>query len=132
VGYAPSRVSKREIDLPRAGTEWVVDASGCDAASLRDRVLITALLDTLVREMDLRPVAPPLVHAFAGEGGITAMILLAESHLTVHTFPEHGTLALNLYCCKKRARYPFEERLRARLSARDVTVRELVRCGDER
>jgi S-adenosylmethionine decarboxylase len=30
------------------------------------------------------------------------MLLLEESHLTVHTFPEHGTLCLNLFCCRPR------------------------------
>lgn len=55
------------------------------------------------------------------------MVLLAESHLTVHTFPEHGTLCLNLFCCRPRARWNFEEGLRTFLAASAVEVRFLER-----
>ena len=55
------------------------------------------------------------------------MLLLAESHLTVHTFPESRSAALNLYCCRARPAWPFEERLREHLRAERVQVRELSR-----
>ena len=38
----------------------------------------------------------------AAPGGITGVALLAESHFAVHTFPEHGALTLNLFCCRPR------------------------------
>lgn len=37
-------------------------------------------------------------HPFEG-GGITGVLLLAESHITVHTWPEHGYAALDLFMC---------------------------------
>lgn len=37
-------------------------------------------------------------HPFAG-GGITGVLLLAESHITVHTWPEHEYTALDLFMC---------------------------------
>jgi S-adenosylmethionine/arginine decarboxylase-like enzyme len=30
----------------------------------------------------------------------TGLVLFAESHLAVHSFPEHGSLTLNLFCCR--------------------------------
>ncbi|MBP9089140.1 MAG: S-adenosylmethionine decarboxylase, partial [Kofleriaceae bacterium] len=42
-------------------------------------------------------------HQFPDPPGITAMVLLAESHLTIHTFPEAGVATLNLYCCAPTA-----------------------------
>ena len=77
----------------------------------------------------LAAVLPPLVHVFPGEGGITAMVLLAESHLTLHTFPEHGTLTANLYCCTERAAWPWEERVAEMFGAARVDVRTLARGG---
>jgi S-adenosylmethionine decarboxylase len=55
------------------------------------------------------------------------MVLLAESHLTVHTFPEHGSLCLNLFCCRPRPEWGFDAELRARFGADEVTVRSVDR-----
>jgi S-adenosylmethionine/arginine decarboxylase-like enzyme len=54
------------------------------------------------------------------------MYLLAESHLTIHTFPESGIATLNLYCCTPRSALDWHTLL-APLGAARVTVRELVR-----
>ena len=80
------------------------------------------LLDAMVRELALRPVGAGQWHVFPPPGGITGMLLLAESHLTVHTFPEHRSLCLNLFCCTPRATWPFAERLAevVRRRARDA------------
>jgi len=37
-------------------------------------------------------------HLFPG-GGLTAVWLLSESHLSIHTWPEHGFIALDIYTC---------------------------------
>lgn len=38
-------------------------------------------------------------HRFPGPGGITGVVLLAESHLAVHTWPEQGAVTLDVYVC---------------------------------
>ena len=40
-----------------------------------------------------------LFHRFAGPGGVTGVVLLAESHLAVHTWPEARAVTLDLYVC---------------------------------
>ncbi len=115
--------------IPPVGNEWVVDARGCTPAALRDRALIEGFVARVLREVSLNAVLPPLVHVFPGEGGITAMVLLAESHLTLHTFPEYGTLTANLYCCTERAPWLWEERLVEIFGATRVDVRTLARGG---
>lgn len=110
------------------GDEWIVEAFGCDAARLADRATLSALLDRMVRELALRPIGAGQWHVFPPPAGITGMLLLAESHLTVHTFPEHGSLCLNLFCCTPRATWPFAERLTELLGAERVTVRHLERA----
>ncbi len=79
----------------QGGVEWLVDGHGCAPDRLRDRARIVVLLDRIVAAMELHVVSTA-VHVFPGAGGITAMYLLAESHLTIHTFPEAGTATLNL------------------------------------
>ncbi len=109
------------------GEEWVVDASGCDPSSLASGEKLEALFNAMIDGLALNPVMPAAWHQFPGPGGWTGYVLLAESHLAVHTFPEHGTLCLNLFCCRPRAAWAYEGELAARFGARSVTVRRVER-----
>lgn len=109
------------------GCEWVVEARDCSPDALRDLGVLKALFARLVGELDLTEVRPSVWHVFPGEGGITGMSLLSESHLTCHTFPEHGTLCLNLFCCRPRPDWDFEAGLGEAVGARHVEVRKLAR-----
>ena len=110
-----------------SGTEWIVDAHGCDPESLRSTAALQSLFERVVREVGLSAVGDPTWRVFPGEGGITGLQLLAESHLACHTFPETGFAAFNLYCCRPRAAWPWEDRLREALGAADVQVTTLAR-----
>jgi S-adenosylmethionine decarboxylase len=109
------------------GTEWLVEAGGCDPTRLRDRAALAALFDEIVSDLALRVVGTPAWHVFPGAGGVTGVYLLAESHLTIHTFPEFGTICLNLFCCRPRAAWDFDRGLDRHLGATDVTVRRVER-----
>lgn len=109
------------------GCEWVVDAHGCDPARLADLPTLSGLFSAIIGELCLTPVGDPVWHVFPSPGGITGLVPLAESHLTVHTFPEHGSLCLNLFCCRPRAEWPWSERLAEFLGAHRVDVQRLDR-----
>jgi S-adenosylmethionine decarboxylase len=107
--------------------EWVIEAFGCTTQSLRDTAVLQDLFHRVIREMKLRPVGETQWHQFPGTGGITGLCLLAESHLACHTFPEHGSLCLNLFCCVPRAEWDFESVLKQLFDAGSVSVRRLQR-----
>jgi S-adenosylmethionine decarboxylase len=109
------------------GIEWVVEAFGCSSQALGNSGVLENLFRRMIQEMNLRPVGRTQWHQFPGTGGITGLCLLAESHLACHTFPEHGSLCLNLFCCVPRAEWDFESALRDLFSATSVSVRRFER-----
>jgi S-adenosylmethionine decarboxylase len=111
------------------GTEWLVEASGCDASRLRDAGALRSVFARAVNELGLRVVGEAHWHKFPGEGGVTGLAMLTESHLACHTYPEFGVATFNLYCCRERATWPWEERLREMLGAGGVRVRCLARTA---
>jgi S-adenosylmethionine decarboxylase len=74
----------------------------CEAAWLIDELRLGAACVNAVEAAGLQAVAQ-LFHRFPdspqGPGGITATVLLAESHLCVHTWPESSSVTLDVYVC---------------------------------
>lgn len=115
-----------------SGHEWIVEAYGCHPGRLADPAVLQALFARIIAELSLNPVGTPLWHQFPAPspdvaGGMTGMVMLSESHLTIHTFPEHGSACLNLFCCTPRAEWLWAERLGELLGATDVRVRHVAR-----
>lgn len=108
------------------GTEWLIEAIDCDAAALRDEAVVREILDRVVKDLALRSVGS-VWHKFPGEGGVTGLIALTESHLACHTYPESRTATFNLYCCRARPRWDWERQLKAKLAAAVVTVTQIER-----
>jgi S-adenosylmethionine decarboxylase len=112
------------------GTEWLVEAIGCSPAALRDEALVRSALDSVIRDLGLKTIGS-VWHKFPGEAGVTGLIALTESHLACHTYPEHGTATFNLYCCRTRPEWDWDENLRSLLGAQAVTVKKIDRGRSE-
>lgn len=109
------------------GLEWLVDAYGCSPEALRDPAALGRVFSRAVEELGLHPLGAPRFHAFPEPGGVTGLLMLSESHLTCHTFPERAFAAFNLYCCRPRPSWPWAARLAEILGARRVNVRRVER-----
>jgi S-adenosylmethionine decarboxylase len=74
----------------------------CDAAWLTDAERLGQWCVQAVEAAGLRPVGR-LFHTFPaserGPGGVTATVLLAESHVCLHTWPEKKAVSCDVYVC---------------------------------
>jgi S-adenosylmethionine decarboxylase len=78
------------------GTHLLADLHGC--RHLDDPVVIEAAMRAAVCAagatlIDIR------LHHFGGHQGVTGVALLAESHLSIHSWPEHGLAAIDIFLC---------------------------------
>ncbi len=109
------------------GSEWLVDAGGCRSDALASVETLQSLFDRVITELELHPLHEPRFHVFPEPGGITGFVMLSESHLACHTYPEHGVITINLYCCRPRPQWQWRERLSDILGATEVVVRQYDR-----
>lgn len=108
------------------GTEWLIEATGCDAEKLRDESALRSIFDAVINDLGLKAI-DTIWHKFPGEGGVTGLVALTESHLACHTYPEHGTATFNLYCCRTRPEWDWSAKLSDALKATVVNVTKIER-----
>ena len=109
------------------GTEWLIEAAGCNDARLRKVEILREVFARLINDLDLKTIGEGIWHKFGGEGGVTGLVMLTESHLACHTYPEHCAATFNLYCCRERPEWNWEENLRELLGAKNVNVKKIER-----
>ncbi len=91
--------------MPRMpGLHLTADLAGCDAArpAMTEPEALRVLCRQLVQASGLTSVGE-LFHRFPPPGGVTGVVLLAESHLAVHTWPEREAATLDVFVCNASA-----------------------------
>ena len=108
------------------GRHLILDLYGCDSGILDDYEELQRLLEASL------VMANATIRRIIGEKfkpqGVTLLALLAESHASVHTWPEIGYCAIDLYTCgDKTQTHRAAEFLKKKLKAKTTEQKELVR-----
>ena len=86
------------------GMHLLVDACGGTPKQLKDADIWYDVLDELTNILSMRKMMDPYIIRFKDEkgkpAGVTGFVVIAESHLSVHTYPETGYFAMDLFSCK--------------------------------
>lgn len=80
------------------GYHFILDLEGCEAGILNDKARLLALCEDLARLAGARVVQKG-AHQFHPRG-VTAYVIIAESHISIHTWPESGKAFLDIFTCK--------------------------------
>lgn len=111
------------------GTEWLIEAAGCSEEKLRDEAQLRTVFADIINDLGLKTI-DSIWHKFDGEGGVTGLVALTESHLACHTYPENRAATFNLYCCRTRPEWDWEANLKAALNAETVRITRIERGED--
>jgi len=79
------------------GTHVLVEMFGCDPATLKDKEFVGKVLIRSAEEANAHIVAT-YFHQFQPYG-VSGAVIIEESHFTIHTWPEHGFAAVDLFYC---------------------------------
>jgi S-adenosylmethionine decarboxylase len=109
------------------GTEWLIEAENCDAEKLRSIAVLREVFMRVVSDLNLKTLGAGIWHQFPGEKGVTGLVALTESHLACHTYPEYRFATFNLYCCRTRPEWNWQEILSEMLDAKTVNVQKIER-----
>lgn len=81
-----------------------IDGFGGNPAELANEALVRDLLDRYPGEIGMTKISEPHVFEYHGEKaddwGVSGFVLIAESHIAIHTFPEHGQVWVDIFSCK--------------------------------
>lgn len=79
----------------------LIDLWGCDKKVLGDEARIVSLLYDWVEAMGMTTLGKPVSHSVKGKNpGVTAIQVITESHLSIHTFTDSGHAWVDLFSCK--------------------------------
>lgn len=80
------------------GRHGLLDLYGCPAALLCDQSSLNTAL-TQAAQAAQATILFSHLHSFGANSGITGVLLLAESHISIHTWPEHRFAAADIFLC---------------------------------
>ena len=83
----------------------VIDGHGCDYDQLADPARVHDFLDAFPDAIGMTKIMPPSVHTYRGptpeDWGVSGFVIIAESHISMHTFPDRGYANIDVFSCKE-------------------------------
>jgi len=87
------------------GEHLMIDGYGGSKDKLNDKELVIKCLVELPQKLGMRPLSMPEVflaedNNIKDPGGWSGYVIIMESHISIHTFPDRGFVSIDVYSCK--------------------------------
>lgn len=87
------------------GEHLMIDGYGGDRKKLDDKDLVFRCVDELPDVLEMKKLSTPQVffapsNDIKDPGGWSGFVIIAESHISLHTFPRRGFVSADVYTCK--------------------------------
>ena len=94
-------LAKTDLGVPM---HLIIDGYGSNSDILQSEEFIYQLLDQYPAEIGMTKIAPPYVTRYVGtkpeDWGVSGFVLIAESHISIHTFVELCYVNIDVFSCK--------------------------------
>lgn len=85
------------FELRTLGRHILIEYYGCDAEIIEDNKTIEKMMNEAAR-VSGATIVDSVFHHF-NPYGVSGAVIIAESHLTIHTWPEYGYASVDVYTC---------------------------------
>lgn len=105
VGYHVAGTLTKAPSKRLTGTHLILDLFDCKRDKLKDAKFIKRLLTELPEELGMRRIGEPQVHELPPSkgldaGGVSGFVVIAESHISIHTFTATREASVDVFSCK--------------------------------
>lgn len=87
------------------GVHYMLDGYNANPSLLMDVAVLKNVLELVPKEMSMHPITKPVVVEVGPNnkkdpGGISGFVMIAESHISIHTFPNRCFVTIDVYTCQ--------------------------------
>ena len=108
------------------GRHFLLELKDCDRSILNDMDALRSCLMQAASECGADVLADSF-HRFSPQG-VSGVVVIAESHLFIHTWPEHGYAAVDIFTCGTKVKPEIAaELIMAKLASKNRTIIEMQR-----
>lgn len=112
--------------LQSLGNHLIVELYGCDTEIINDAGRVESLLLKAV-EISGATIVQSVIHEF-NPHGVSGVVVIEESHFSVHTWPEYGYCALDIFTCGNEIDHMGAlQYLKDTLAAKNISLNEIKR-----
>lgn len=96
-----------ENNTTNFGVHYMLDGYGADVELLQNKEALLSILNNIPDEMGMHKISEPMV-VVAGPnnkkdpGGLSGFVMIAESHISFHTFANRGFVTIDVYTCQDK------------------------------
>jgi S-adenosylmethionine decarboxylase len=108
-----------------------IDGFGGNPNLLGNLELVRKLIDRYPDEIGMTKISVPHVFQYEGvkpeDWGVSGFVLIAESHIAIHTFPQHGQVWVDIFSCKGFDQIPAIDKIVDVFDLQDTRIHTLER-----
>lgn len=116
------------------GPHVTIDGKGCNLEKLKDMKYVFDILNNLPEKIGMHKMTLPhvveWVDAWSGQPGISGFVMIAESHISIHTFPAEDYVFMDIFSCKSFDTEAAIEYLKEAFECRETDINIVQRGKD--
>ena len=106
------------------GTQFIFDSYKCNSSKLDSEQFVRQMLDELPGIIGMQKISEPTAFRYYAEkedeGGVSGVVIIAESHIAIHTYPKKQLVKTDVVSCRAFNVHLAEEYLKSRLQPKEI------------